>query len=137
MSPKITFITLSTITCLLIQFGSMVFLASFLLWFQMEAQKLSAIIGVLSLIIIIAIANLIAHTIYRYVVSDKNKRELGQKGNNLATIFLVTLIPFILFNYLDYIETNLTETIYYTSGMLFLLVGIVMTFFLQILKLKS
>ena len=137
MNPKLLFILLSTLANLFIQFGVMVFMVVLMIWFHQEAQELSAVIGVLSLIIAIAGANLVAHSIFKYIVSASTKRELGQKGNNIATALLVTVVPIILFQNLDYLEQNLSTLLYYSAGVIAVLLGFVMVYFLQILKLEG
>lgn len=137
MNANRKYIVWTTLTGLFIQFGSLLFIALFLLWFHESAKELTSIIGVLLLIIGLGLAHLIAALIMNYVVTDKQKKDWHQKGNNYATVFLVLVVPFIIYPYIDWLENNLTQMLYYSAGVGSMLIGIVCSFYLNFLKIKS
>lgn len=137
MKTDVKYLVLSALAGLILQFGAILLVASFLVWFHQKAKSITSIIGLLTLIIGVAVAHMIAVRIHHYVVKDTFKRELSQKGNNFATLFLVLVVPIILFPYLDWIEQNLTQTIYYSITLVSFLIGIFICFFLNLIKLDQ
>lgn len=133
MKKDLKYILLSGITGLMLQLGAMMLVALFLVWFHDQAKSITSVIGLLTLIIGVGIAHLIAVNIHNYLVKDSKKRELSQKGNNYATIALIVVVPFLIYPYLDWLETNLTEMIYYGISIISFLIGILLCFCLNIL----
>ncbi len=129
------YLVLSALTGFLLQFGAMLFVALFLVWFHDNAKEITSIIGVLTLIIGVAVAHLIAIRIHHFIVRDEKKREVAQKGNNIATVILIVGVPFLVYPYLDWLENNLTQMMYYSSALVAFLVGISLCFFLNFQKM--
>ena len=134
MKKDLKYILLSGITGLILQLGAMMLVALFLVWFHDQAKSITSVIGLLTLIIGIGIAHLIAVNIHNYLVKDSKKRELSQKGNNYATLVLIVVVPFLIYPYLDWLEVNLTQTIYYSAALTAFLIGISLCFYLTTVK---
>ncbi|MEZ4939159.1 MAG: hypothetical protein R2799_16355 [Crocinitomicaceae bacterium] len=126
---------MSSITGFFLQLGAMMFIALFLIWFHDNSKEVTSIIGLLSLIIGVAVAHLFASLIMNYVVSDKQRKSLHQKGNNYATIVLVLGVPFAVFPMLDWMENNMTEMLYYSLAISLILIGVILSFILNFFRL--
>ena len=130
------YLILSGLTGFILQFGAMLFITLFLVWFHDNAKGITSVIGVLTLIIGVAMAHLIAVRIHHFIVKEENKKEVAQKGNNIATVVLVVGVPFLVYPYLDWLENNLTQMMYYSVALISFLVGISLCFYLNFLKLN-
>ena len=134
---EIIYLVFSSISNLFLQFGSMIIVAVLLNLFHESTQFISSIIGVLTLIIGIGIANYSGSLVHNYINSDADKKRIGQKGNNIATVLLVTIVPFLIFPFLDYLEMNLTSLMLYSASISSLLIGVVLTFLLTFVKVEQ
>ena len=133
-SKEVPYFVFAIISSLIIQIGAMIFISMFLYYFHQSTTEISAIIGVLSLIIGLGLANYVGLLLHDYIIKDKEKRKLGHKGNNIASVLLITLIPLLLFPYLDDLELNFDQLTFMSYGVGATLLGIVLTYILHSFK---
>jgi hypothetical protein len=133
---ELKYLMVSIATQLMVQLGAMVFVIQLLVLFHDSAKEISSIIGLLSVIIGVGLANYLASLIYLYINSDSAKKKFGLKGNNIATVLLVTIVPLITYQNLDFLEEKVDATIFYLFGVVSLLIGIVLNFFLNFVSIS-
>lgn len=86
-------------------------------------DDVTSIIGLLSIVIGLAMANYAGYICYKLITKGLDMNSYANKINNIATFILVTFVPLMVYKNLDYLELNLTEIVFYIIGISLLFIG--------------